>query len=154
MRFTLTFLNLLALLSAGVAHASYVQHERRSHIPYGWTHSHKHGSNEVLPLRFGLKQSNMDGIDTMLHDVSDPASPNYGNHWTPAKVAETFAPSRETIDTVRSWLIEAGFDTRRVHVSPTRGWIQLDATVDEAERLLKTEYHVYSHKGGEQHIGK
>ena len=96
----------------------------------------------------------MDSIDAMLHDVSDPASPNYGNHWTPAKVAETFAPSRETIDTVRSWLIEAGFDKKRVHVSPTRGWIQLDATVDEAERLLKTEYHVYSHKGGEQHIGR
>jgi len=106
-----------------------------------------------LPLRFGLKQSNLDRIGEMLNDVSHPESPSYGNHWTPAQVTKAFAPSTETINTVRIWLHEARFDASRLKVSPTKGWIQVNATVAEAERLLQTEYNVYTHLGGEKHVG-
>jgi tripeptidyl-peptidase-1 len=107
-----------------------------------------------MPLRFGLKQSNMDRIDEMLFDISHPESPNFGNHWSPEQVIETFAPSTETIDTVRNWLSEEGIDASRIRIAPTKVWIQVNATVEEAERLLQTQYNVYSHSGGEKHVGK
>jgi len=128
-------------------------HERRSHTPSGWSLLRRYGSYEVLPLRFGLKQSNLDRIDEVLNDVSHPKSPNYGNHWTPAEVVKAFAPSTETIDTVRTWLHEAGFDASRFKISLTKAWIQVNATVAEAERLLQTEYYIYTHVGGEKHVG-
>ncbi|KAJ3512186.1 hypothetical protein NLJ89_g3668 [Agrocybe chaxingu] len=153
MRFTPVFLHLLTLISLGVAaHASYIPHETRSHIPAGWTLARRYEASELLPLRFGLKQSNMDRLEEMLNDVSHPESPNFGNHWTPTQVAKTFAPSHETVTTVRNWLIKEGFDAKRLKVSATRAWVQLNATVEEAERLLKTQYNVYTHQDGEQHI--
>ncbi|KAF8963500.1 peptidase S8/S53 domain-containing protein [Flammula alnicola] len=153
MRFSPLFLNLLALLSLGGAvQASYVLHEKRSQIPAGWSFVRRYEASEVLPLRLGLRQSNMDRLEEMLMDVSHPESPNYGNHWSPAQVAKTFAPSKETVDTVRTWLVDAGFDESRMKVSPTKTWIQVNMTVEEAERLLQTEYNVYSHNGGDQHV--
>ncbi|KDR74659.1 hypothetical protein GALMADRAFT_123401 [Galerina marginata CBS 339.88] len=148
-------LNLFAVFSLGVSvHAlsPYVLHERRSHVPSGWSLVRRFDPSEVLPLRFGLKQSNMDKLEDFLHDVSHPDSPNYGQHWTPARIAETFAPSTETVDTVHSWLVGAGLDASRLRVSPSKAWIQVNATVEEAEHLLKTEYNVYKHEGGAQHI--
>ena len=155
MRFTPTFANLLALLSLSMAvQAAYILHEKRSRTPPGWSLVRKYGDSEILPLRFGLKQSNMDRLDEMLFDISHPESPNFGNHWSPDRVIETFAPSTETIDSVRNWLYDEGFDASRLLIAPTKVWIQVNATVEEAERLLQTQYNVYSHVGGQKHVGK
>lgn len=155
MRLSPVFANLLALLSLVIAvQAVHVLHEKRSTTPPGWSLIRKYGASEVLPLRFGLKQSNMDRLDEMLLDISHPESPNFGNHWSPEQVIETFAPSTETIDTVRNWLYEEGIDESRVRIAPTKVWIQVNATVEEAERLLQTQYNVYSHFGGAKHVGK
>ncbi|KAF9243181.1 peptidase S8/S53 domain-containing protein [Melanogaster broomeanus] len=73
--------------------------------------------------------------------VSHPDSPSYGNHWSAGDVARKFAPTDETIDTVRSWLISSGISDERIAIGRTKGWIQVDATVEEAERLMNTEYN-------------
>lgn len=163
MRLSLVLHNLVALLCVGVVHAErtasrddqtdYVVHDSRSNMPHGWTLTKRYGPTEALPLHFGLRQPNMDKLDAMLMDVSDPASPNYGQHWTAERVAKTFAPNKETLDAVRGWLVDAGFQPVRLRVSPTKGWIQVNATVEEAEKLLQTKYHVYAHKTGERHVG-
>ena len=86
-------------------------------------------------------------------DVSHPESPNYGKHWPAEKIAETFAPSKDTIDAVRGWLHSAGFAAERLKLSASRGWIEINATVTEVERLLDADYHVYGHASGSEHIG-
>ena len=86
-------------------------------------------------------------------DVSHPESPNYGKHWSADKIAETFAPAKTSIDAVRSWLHSAGFAAERVRLSASKGWIEVNATVNEVERLLDADYHVYSHETGTEHIG-
>lgn len=157
-----TILTLLSctLLSLSLVNADpsallspYVLHERRTHTPSGWKQSHKASPNTILPLRFGLTQSNIANIEDLLNDVAHPDSPNYGNHWTAAQIAQTFAPSKETIDTVREWLLWNGFDEKRVKVTKTKSWIEVNATVEEAEELLRTDYHVYAHDSGKEHIG-
>ncbi|TFK47450.1 subtilisin-like protein [Heliocybe sulcata] len=148
----------LALLSgAGVALAEprispSVIHEKRTYTPAGWSRSRRSLSSAILPLRIGLVQSNMDKLEEMLLEVSAPDSGNYGKHWTAGKVAQTFAPSRESVDTVRGWLGDSGIAPERVRLSGAKTWIEINATVEEAERLLGTEYHVYSHSSGKEHV--
>ena len=131
----------------------YSVHEQRSNIPHGWSRNRKHHAAAVLPLRFALSQSNIDKIDDFLNDVANPDSPNYGNHWTAGQIAATFAPSDDSIDTVRNWLSGNGFGSDRVKLTKTKGWIEVNATVEEAERLLLAEYHVYNHESGKEHVG-
>ncbi|KAF9243178.1 peptidase S8/S53 domain-containing protein [Melanogaster broomeanus] len=130
----------------------YQLHEKRAHIPAGWSHDRRHSSDALLPMRFALSQNNIDKIGTYLMEVSHPASPSYGTHWSAGDILRNFSPSDETVTTVRVWLEENGFEASRIKVTPNRGWIEVHATVEEAERLLQTEYHVYGHETGQEHV--
>ncbi|KAH7908104.1 peptidase S8/S53 domain-containing protein [Hygrophoropsis aurantiaca] len=154
MRSLLAFVTLsLGLLSLAEPTVSpYSVHEKRSHVPAGWALSRRHESGAVLPLRFALAQRNIDDIGTFLMEVSHPKSTAYGKHWSAGDVLKTFAPSDETIDAVRTWLIESGIDEERISVSSNKGWVEVDATREEAESLLQTEYNVYSHATGKEHV--
>ncbi|KAJ7033198.1 subtilisin-like protein [Mycena alexandri] len=144
----------LAAVVAAQTLSPSVQHAKRSQLPSGWSRVRRHAPDAVLPLRFGLAQPNIDfnTLEELLNDVSHPESPNYGNHWTATRVAEHFAPSDEAVHAVTSWISENGVPRGRVHVSKTKGWIMLNATVAEAEALLNTQYHVYEHDSGKQHV--
>jgi tripeptidyl-peptidase-1 len=50
------------------------------------------------------------------------------------------------------WLSEAGIDPSRISMSQSLGWLQFDATVEEAETLLDTKYNIYEHKSGQKHV--
>lgn len=71
-----------------------------------------------------------------------------GKHWSAEKVANVFAPAKETSDKTVQWLVDSGIDATRLTHSKGRNWIEFDATVEEAERLLKTEYFAYKHQSG------
>lgn len=128
-----------------------VVHESRSHIPAGWAPVRRAEPGMILPFRIGLAQPNLENIEAYLMDVSHPESPNYGKHWSPAKVAETFRPSSESVDTVRTWLGDSGVEVDRVKLSTSGGWLQANVTIEEAERLLLTEYYVYQFSGDEHY---
>ena len=153
-------LSSLLLLGALVANviaapsAPHVQHEKRDFLPPGWERHDKIPGHEVLPMRIALAQSNLDKADEFLMDVSHPESPNFGKHWSAKKVAETFAPSQESIDAVTAWLKNSGISPERIRKSQSMGWLTLDVTVAEAENLLKTEYYLHRHSlTGKPHVG-
>ncbi|TBU55600.1 subtilisin-like protein [Dichomitus squalens] len=141
----------LAAAAAGPQLSPRVLHESRSFVPNGWTPVRRAGGHQRIPLKIGLVQPNLASIEEYLMDVSHPDSPNYGNHWTPAKVAETFRPTPESVDTVRAWLHKSGIEPHRVKL--TGGWLTANVTIAEAEELLGTEYYVYEHETGVSHIG-
>ncbi|KAH7925917.1 hypothetical protein BV22DRAFT_1010230 [Leucogyrophana mollusca] len=155
MRCSLVALVSLALglaASASPTAFPWTLHEKRSSIPVGWSPTHKLDSTATIPLRFALTQPNIQDIEKHLYDVSHPDSPNYGNHWTAGQVAATFAPSPETIKAVLDWLLSSGVEPARVKLSPTRGWIDVSSNVKEAESLLRTNYNVYTHDSGKEHV--
>jgi len=152
-----TTVSLFASFALAVANPlpySYTLVRKRSTIPLGWSHIAKHNPSSILPIRFGLSQPNIHNIGELLLDISHPESPNYGNHWTPSQVADKFRPSDDTIHTVVHWLINSGVDKDQIRVSHSRIWIELNVTVEEAERLLKTEYHIFEHESGVKHVGE
>ena len=142
----------LVLVTAGAPSAHFVHHETCDTIPQGWSLTRRASPDTVLPLRIGLVQRNLDNRESYLLDVSYPASPNYGKHWSPEKVAETFSPSDESISSVRRWLASEGVHPARVLNSRSGGWLEVNVTVAEAERLLRTEYALYSHSSGAETV--
>lgn len=76
-----------------------------------------------------------------MRNSSNPRSPNYGKHWTSEEVIEAFRPSNETETIVRDWLIENGIHASRITHTDNKAWFAFHATVQEAEKLLYTEYH-------------
>ncbi|KAF2152969.1 subtilisin-like protein [Myriangium duriaei CBS 260.36] len=141
-------------VTASPVHAPHAIHEKRSIVPHGWT-KQRAGLNKdaVLPMRIGLTQSNLDKAYEHLMDVSHPTSDNFGKHWTAKQVKEMFAPSEETVQAVKTWLTEAGISEGRISKSDSGSWLKFDATVEEAESLLKTTYHKFEHgESGQPHI--
>ncbi|KAL8714417.1 MAG: hypothetical protein Q9220_001750 [cf. Caloplaca sp. 1 TL-2023] len=152
MLFSLFTLTALAAGSLALPSINHVVHEKRNRLPPGWQYHEKLGSSEVLPMKIALTQSNLDKAEEFLLDVSHPDSPNFGKHWTHEDIANKFAPSAETVDTVKSWLTSSGIAPERISRSQSLGWLKFDATVAEAESLLKTEYHLFKHTTGKPHV--
>jgi tripeptidyl-peptidase-1 len=76
---------------------------------------------------------------------SHPDSEHYGKHYSVEEVTELFAPSQDSVEAVRAWLESAGIAMDSVSQSVNKQWLQFDAKVSEAEKLLHTEYHEYEH---------
>ncbi|KAJ7200325.1 subtilisin-like protein, partial [Mycena pura] len=152
-------LPLLFLTGQSVARLSprslHVLHETRAADPHasGWQLARRLEPGTVIPLRVGLQQRNLDQLEDLLMSVSHPESTTYGQHWSPAQVVDAFAPSDETVAAVKNWLIDAGLARDRLRLSPSRGWIAVNVTAAEAEELLHTEYHVYTHPSGVAQLG-
>ncbi len=59
----------------------------------------------------------------------------------------------ETLNAVKDWLIESGIANERIKTSKSLTWIKFNATVEEAESLLQTEYRVYTNtQTGKDHL--
>lgn len=102
-------------------------------------------SHSVVPMRIGMTQSNLHIGDELLMNVSRHDSPNYGQYYTAEEVIDIFAPSTESVDAIRSWLVSAGIEAQRISQSVNKQWMQFDAKIEEAEKLLRTTYYQYEH---------
>ncbi|RFU25414.1 hypothetical protein B7463_g10924, partial [Scytalidium lignicola] len=132
---------------------SYVVHEKRDVLPRAWEFESPANPSTTLLARVGLVQSNLENGHDHLIAVSDPRSPTYGQHWTAAQVAEFFQPSAETIDAVQEWLTDSGINGERIKLSKGKHWLSFNATVEELQNLLQTEYGTYRHQSGLVYIG-
>ena len=152
MRYSLLAFGALIAGVVAAPSARHVLHEKRDRVPHGWEKHSRLEAGSVLPMKIALTQSNMDKLEDHLMEVSHPSSEKFGQHWSAKKIAETFAPSRDTHEAVRAWLESSGIAPERVSQSQSLGWLNFDATVEEAENLLKTEYYVYKHSTGKSHV--
>ncbi|KAI0783459.1 subtilisin-like protein [Abortiporus biennis] len=143
---------ILVVRGAPSPRSNHVLHEKRAAEPIDWFRERRLEAHKILPMRFGLTQKNLHKLEEMLMAVSHPTSPNYGKHLSPEEIVETFAPNSETIDTVSNWLVESGINKERLRLTPSKGWIEVNATVAEVEDLINAEYHVYTHPSGVEQI--
>ncbi|KAM0805168.1 peptidase S8/S53 domain-containing protein [Usnea florida] len=144
------FSTIVGALPASVNH---VVHEKRSGSS-AWSpmQGAKPDGRITLPVRIGLTESNLDQGDAILMGVSDPTSEKYGKHLTAEQIIEQFAPQPETINAVQNWLVSSGIEPNRISLSRGKNWLNFDANISEVEGLLKTEYKVYQHTTGQNHI--
>lgn len=127
-------------------------HERRNAPPQGWIKRSKVPTDTILPVRIALAQSNMHLLEQHLLSVSTPGLPDYGKHWTPEKIADTFAPSEESVDVVKEWLVESGMKREGIERSGNGGWLHFNASVEAVEGLLESKYWVWENEGGVRQV--
>ncbi|KAJ5319748.1 hypothetical protein N7508_000031 [Penicillium antarcticum] len=153
MKILILLLGLAAVVSLAVPTQYYELHERRDSTPSSWMEAKKLDGKVSLPVRIGLKQSNLEYGHELLMDLSNPLSSRYGQHLSSNEVHDLFAPTQKSVDNVRSWLESAGITKDRVTQSVNKQWIQFDADAEELEKLLHTKYYLYSHsETGRSHV--
>ena len=79
------------------------------------------------------------GLNTLIDQLHDPASPNY-HHWLPAAdFGAQFGPAASDIATVTSWLQQHGFTVNTVY--PNGMVIDFSATAGQVRATFHTEIH-------------
>lgn len=125
---------------------THILHERGlSQNTATWEKRGRVPPNAVLPMRIGLKQSNLEVGHDMLMDRSSPGSPNFGNHLSVQQVIDLFAPSDSSVREVIDWVASAGIPKERISQSTNKQWVQFDANATDVENLLFTDYYIYEH---------
>jgi tripeptidyl-peptidase-1 len=152
MKFSLiTVAAIFSLAHAAPSPSTWTTHEKRQNRSSAWVaRDFEVNTRTVIPLSIGLTQRNLEKGHEFLMDVSNPASPNYGKHWTPQQIAETFAPSSETIHEVTTWLLASGITEEQISLSEGSAWIRVNATIEQTESLLHTKYKVRDWKPPDQ----
>jgi len=149
MRFTsiAAFLAAFATFSNAAPTSKAILHEKRDQPLSRYVRGARADAQAVLPIRIGLTQTNLDeeSVYAKLMDVAHPASPNFGKHWSAADVHGAFAPTEETMESVKAWLVAAGIASERIRHYENRAWLAFEGTVAEAEALFKTEYYEHAH---------
>jgi tripeptidyl-peptidase I len=92
-------------------------------------------------LTFVVQQRNMDQLTRILHDVSDPASENYGNHMTKKEVID-LTSNPDSNNEVVAYLRAAGADITLVEHGGSS--ITARGPISLWERMLNTEFYSYS----------
>ena len=131
---------------------SHVLHEKRSvSLPYN---RQRVDGDAIVPVRIGLRQSNLHTGYERLMDVSHPSSKNYGKHLSKAEVHSIFAPADETVEIVKNWLLGSGlFDESDIIQYENKGWLAVDMPAKHAESLFGTEYYEHETDTGDIRIG-
>lgn len=94
--------------------------------------------NTPVSIEISLAPSNVDHAASQLRAISDPSSPNYGEHWTAKDVAQNFAPKPQHVSLVTEWLQESGVRMGHVHMTHARGHLIVDSDMRTFQRLFDT----------------
>ncbi|EEA24982.1 hypothetical protein TMatcc_008087 [Talaromyces marneffei ATCC 18224] len=134
------------------ASLSHVLHEKRD-IPLPEIKQRIDGDS-IIPVRIGLRQSNLHTGYERLMEVSHPSSQNYGKHLTKEEVNSIFAPVDETVDIVKNWLLGTGLfgDDEIMHYE-NKGWLAINMPAKHAETLLGTHFYELESPNGDVRIG-
>lgn len=91
-------------------------------------------------LIFVVQQRNLDELERVLHDVSDPASPDYGHHWSGEQI-RALTSNLEARDAIVTYLSANGATV----TSETLGgdFITANATLSTWRRMLNTEFFTF-----------
>lgn len=83
-----------------------------ANVPTGWQPvGDAHGN---VKFHLALRHANPTAIEEKLHAVSDPASSDYGNHWTREELKAHAQPVDGSVERVTTWLNAAGITGWRI----------------------------------------
>lgn len=63
---------------AAPSSSKHVLHEKRDGKPHLWEKRDRATPSQVLPIRIGLRQSNLENAERYIYEVSDPTSAKFG----------------------------------------------------------------------------
>jgi tripeptidyl-peptidase-1 len=142
MRPSALFSAALLLLESAVATNNVVVESLHA-VPDGWTKLRKADPTQYIRLRIALEQPNLAKFEQKFYDISTPQHSLYGQHLSREELRDFMKPRDESIDTVIAWLRASGIP--RSDIENDGEWVNFFTTVGNAERLLDTDFGIYSH---------
>jgi tripeptidyl-peptidase-1 len=97
--------------------------------------------DEKFTLSFAVKRANVDQLFSLVDDVSNPSSANYGKYWTPQQVRELTA-NPEATDAVVQFLSKY-VDDSSIKIRAFGGFVEVDTDIKTAQEILGTVYHKF-----------
>ncbi len=100
------------------------------------------GTNQ-LHLTIGLPLRNQPELDELIHELYDPASPDFRHFITPQEFTARFGPSESDYAALLAFARTNGFEVVGTH--PNRVIVDLVGTVDTVERVFAVNLKTYRH---------
>ncbi|PRP86510.1 hypothetical protein PROFUN_05292 [Planoprotostelium fungivorum] len=106
---------------------------------HGWTAAGKPAQNKVRELFIALKERNLDEVERIALEISNPDSPSFSQHLSFHELKALTAPHASD---VAEWLDAEGID---YETTPAGGHIKISATTAQVERLFDCKLSTYIH---------
>ncbi|KAH0443357.1 hypothetical protein CcaCcLH18_01038 [Colletotrichum camelliae] len=135
---------LLALAAAAVAVEARLM-SRAANFASGVSMVNMAAEGEQINLQIGLKLQNIDKLEPMLKDVSDPDSPNYGKYLSAAQVNDMFKPAEQAVAAVQAWLAKE--NVKDVSYTDGGRFVNFATDVGTANRILGANFAYYDVQG-------
>ena len=133
---------LAAVIQSRALAGSFEVKERLDALPTGWIEDGPAPATLSVTLRLALRdEEKRSTFENQLLAVSSPDHPEYGKHLRLEETNSILQPESHIIDQVYSWLADEGVS--RANIADYGHWISAQMTVEEAERLLHTNFSLY-----------
>jgi subtilase family serine protease len=96
-----------------------------------------------LNLAIGLPLRNKEALTALLHDIYDPASPNFHHYLTPEQFTEKFGPTEQDYQAVTAFARANGLQVTTAYAN--RQLLDVSGSVGAIERALHLTLNVYRH---------
>jgi len=116
------------------------------HVPSAVAHAANLGElagTNHLHLAIGLQVRDAAGLDDLLHQVTDPASPNYQHYLTVGEFTERFAPTEADYQAVIAFAKSQGLHISATHSN--RMLLEVDGKVGQVQQAFNVSLHNYQH---------
>ncbi|CEL07417.1 Putative Tripeptidyl peptidase SED3 (AFU_orthologue; AFUA_3G08930) [Aspergillus calidoustus] len=143
------YLVLSCFLAVVTAESSYVTVEQLQKAPDGWLRGPLPTPVKQMRFHIAVKQERATEVEQMVLDMSTPGHRNYGNHLKRDDLRALVRPSNRTMEQVLSWLVAEDIPSESITIHGN--WVEATMSVSQAESLLKTKFHRYSHRTTHKH---
>ena len=96
-----------------------------------------------LNLAIGLSLRNQEELDSLLKELADPASPEFGHYLSAQEFADEFGPTEQDYQALIRFVKGNGLVVTGTH--PNRVLLDVSGDVPDVERLLHVNMMVYNH---------
>lgn len=126
----------------------FVEFDKTLEIPDGWSLlKSTPNRNTPITLYWALKQRNLDVLERIFWEVSDPQSLKYGQHKTLEELADIVAPEESEIDYMMKWL--QSFSPLSISISLSRDFIVTKFRLSTAEEILRVRFSYFNYQGSD-----
>jgi hypothetical protein len=140
----------LAMILASPAQGAAIQ-KLRGHVPAlsaGLQPAGRLPATNRLHLAISLPLRNREALTNLLHDIYNPASPNFRHYLTPQEFTARFGPTEKDFQAVVAFAKASGFIVTKTHAN--RVIVDVDASVADIEKAFHVKMHTYAHPSGKR----
>lgn len=118
--------------------------EKLEDTPSGWIKGDKPSPLAEIKFRLAVNSPDIATFEQKVIDLSTPGHPRYGQHMSRDQVRQLLRPSPGLSNQIISWLNAENISPDSIELDGN--WIAFQATVYQAERMLKTQYFSFKDK--------